>query len=68
MDYAMSGMFISLLAFQLQNLTFILTGILAAVISVACYLFIPGDSSIIVASVGGATLGYFIKHWVRRRS
>lgn len=67
MDYAMTGMFISLLTFQLQNWTFILTGILAAMISVAWYLLIPGDSYIIGASVGGATLGYFIKRSARRR-
>ncbi|MEK6201800.1 MAG: AzlC family ABC transporter permease [Desulfobulbaceae bacterium] len=66
MDYAMTGMFISLLVFQLQNRIFILTGILAAVISVACYLLIPGNSYIIVGSVGGATLGYFFKRRARR--
>ncbi|MDD3815067.1 MAG: AzlC family ABC transporter permease [Desulfocapsaceae bacterium] len=61
MDYAMTGMFISLLTFQLHNRIFILTGLLAGLISIACYLLIPGDSYIIIASVGGATLGYIIK-------
>ncbi|MBU4237450.1 MAG: AzlC family ABC transporter permease [Proteobacteria bacterium] len=68
MDYAMTGMFISLLTFQLQNWTFILTGLLAGLISVTCYLLIPGDSYIIIASVSGATLGYMIKRRSRKRT
>ncbi|MFH2122459.1 MAG: AzlC family ABC transporter permease [Pseudomonadota bacterium] len=66
MDYAMTGMFISLLTFQLQNLTFILTGLLAGLISISCYLLIPGDSYIIIASVSGASLGYMIKRRGRK--
>ncbi len=66
MDYAMTGMFISLLTFQLQNRIFILTGLLAGLISVTCYLLIPGDSYIIIASVCGATLGYIIKRRGRK--
>jgi len=68
MDYAMTGMFISLLTFQLQNWTFILTGLLAGLISVTCYLLIPGDSYIIIASVSGATFGYMIKRRSRKRT
>ncbi|BCO08593.1 branched-chain amino acid ABC transporter permease [Desulfolithobacter dissulfuricans] len=66
-DYALPGMFICLLVFQLQNRIFILTGILAALISIVWYLFIPGDSYIIGASVSAATLGFFIKQQARRR-
>lgn len=68
MDYAMTGMFISLLTFQLQNRIFILTGLLAGLISVTCYLLIPGDSYIIIASVSAATLGYIIKRRGRKRT
>lgn len=67
MDYAMTGMFISLVGSQLQNRISILTGLLAGLISIAWYLLIPGDSYIIGASVGGATMGYFIKRRTRNK-
>ena len=41
-DYALPGMFICLLVYQLQGKIYILTGILAGVISVTWYLLIPG--------------------------
>ena len=61
-DYALTGMFICLLVFQLQGLIYILTGVLAAAISVAWYLLIPGDTYIVGASICAATLGYLFKH------
>ncbi len=67
-DYALPGMFICLLVFQLQNRFFILTGVLAFCISITWYLLIPGDSYIIGASMTAATLGFFIKRQARRRS
>ncbi|NOQ46448.1 MAG: branched-chain amino acid ABC transporter permease [Desulfobulbaceae bacterium] len=66
-DYALPGMFICLLVFQLQGKIFILTGMLAALIAVAWYLLIPGDSYIIGASISAATLGFFIKRSARRK-
>jgi len=60
-DYALPGMFICLLVFQLQGRIFVVTGILAAFISIVWYLLIPGDSYIVGASMGAATLGFFIK-------
>jgi len=65
-DYALTGMFICLLVFQLQGRIYILTGLLAATISVAWYLLIPGDSYIVGASVCAATLGYFMQRRYRR--
>ena len=65
-DYALTGMFICLLVFQLQGRIYIVTGILAALISVCWYLLIPGDSYIVGASMSAATLGYFIKRRYRR--
>ncbi len=59
-DYALTGMFICLLVFQLQGFIFVFTGLLAASISVCWYLFIPGDSYIVGASVTAATLGYLL--------
>lgn len=65
-DYALTGMFICLLVFQLQGRIYIVTGLLAAVISVGWYLLIPGDSYIVGASMSAATLGYFLKLRYRR--
>lgn len=60
-DYALTGMFICLLVYQLQGRIYIITGLLAAAVSVIWYLAIPGDSYIVGASVVAATLGYFLK-------
>ena len=65
-DYALTGMFICLLVFQLQGRIYIITGLLAAIISVAWYLLIPGDSYIIGAAVSAATIGYFLQRRYRR--
>ena len=65
-DYALTGMFICLLVFQLQGRIYILTGLLAALISVTWYLLIPGDSYIVGASVCAATLGYLLQRRYRR--
>jgi len=65
-DYALTGMFICLLVFQLQGRIYILTGILAAGLSVLWYLLIPGDSYIVGASMSAATIGYLVKRYGRR--
>lgn len=65
-DYALTGMFICLLVFQLQGRIYILTGLLAAALSVGWYLLIPGDSYIVGASMSAATLGYLLKRYYRR--
>lgn len=65
-DYALTGMFICLLVFQLQGRIYLLTGLLAALISVAWYLLIPGDSYIVGASMCAATIGYLLKRRHRR--
>ena len=67
-DYALPGMFICLLIFQLQGRIYVITGIMAAVISIAWYLLIPGDSYIVGASILAATLGYFIKRRARGKN
>ena len=65
-DYALTGMFICLLVFQLQGRLYIVTGLLAAAMSVAWYLLIPGDSYIVGASMSAATIGYLLKRRYRR--
>jgi len=65
-DYALTGMFICLLVFQLQGRIYLLTGLLAAVISVGWYLLIPGDSYIVGSSMSAATFGYLLKRRYQR--
>jgi len=65
-DYALTGMFICLLVFQLHGRIHLLTGLLAALISVCWYLLIPGDSYIVGASVSAATIGYLLQLRYRR--
>ena len=65
-DYALTGMFICLLVFQLQGRIYLFTGLLAAAFSVGWSLIIPGDSYIVGASMTAATLGYYLKLRHRR--
>jgi 4-azaleucine resistance transporter AzlC len=65
-DYALTGMFICLLVFQLQGRLHIFTSLLAAALSVAWYQLIPGDSYIVGASMSAATIGYLVKRHHRR--
>ena len=65
-DYALTAMFICLLVFQVRGRLYILTGLLAALISVAWFLLVPGDSYIVGAAVSAATLGYFLQRRYRR--
>jgi 4-azaleucine resistance transporter AzlC len=60
-DYALPAMFLCLLVFQLQNRLLLITGILAATFATLWYLFIPGDSYIVGASIMAATAGFFLK-------
>lgn len=64
-DYALTAMFLCLLVYQLHGPIYILTAIITAIISVLWYIFLPGESYIVGASMTGATLGYLIKR--RRR-
>lgn len=66
-DYALNGMFICLLVFQLRGRIYLLTCLAAATISVAWYLLIPGDTYIVGASVSAATLGYIVQRRHRRK-
>lgn len=66
-DYALTGMFICLLVFQLQGRIYLITAMIAALVSVCWYLLIPGDSYIVGASVCAATAGYFIQRRYRSR-
>ncbi len=66
-DYALPGMFICLLVYQLQGKVYILTGLLAALISISWYLVVPGNSYIVGASICAATLGFISRRMVRKK-
>ena len=65
-DYALPGMFICLLVYQLRGRIYILTGLLAAMIAVVWYLLVPGNSYIVGASFSAATLGFVARRMIRR--
>jgi 4-azaleucine resistance transporter AzlC len=60
-DYALTAMFICLLVFQLRNRIFVVTAVVAACLSVVCYLGLPGNGYVIVASCLAATVGFLLK-------
>lgn len=63
-DYALSAMFLCLLIYQLQTRLSLVIALIAALVAVLWYRFIPGDSYIVGASVIAASCGFLLK---RRR-
>jgi len=66
-DYALTGMFICLLVFQLRSPIFTVTALIAAVCSLLTYLWLPGNAYVIVASCLAATAGLVLKRILRKR-
>jgi 4-azaleucine resistance transporter AzlC len=66
-DYALTGMFICLLVFQLRGAIFAVTALIAALCSVLAYLWLPGNAYVIVASCLAATAGLALKRALRHR-
>jgi len=64
LDFALPAMFLALLVYQFQNRIHIITALIAAVVSVTCYLTIPGDGFAVIAAIVAATCGYLLQ---RRR-
>ncbi len=63
-DFALPAMFLALLVYQIQSRIHIITGLIAVIVSVVCYLTIPGDGYAVIAAVTAATCGYLLQ---RRR-
>lgn len=63
-DFALPAMFLALLVYQIQTRIHVVTGLIAAMVSVVCYLIIPGDGYAVIAAVVAATCGYLLQ---RRR-
>jgi 4-azaleucine resistance transporter AzlC len=66
-DYALTGMFICLLVFQLRCTVFALTALIAVLCSIISYLLLPGNAYVIVSSCMAATAGLVIKRTLRHR-
>ncbi|MDD2310399.1 MAG: AzlC family ABC transporter permease [Desulfuromonadaceae bacterium] len=66
-DYALTGMFICLLIFQLRSPIFTITALIAALCSVLAYLWLPGNSYVIVASCLAPTIGLILKRTRRKQ-
>jgi 4-azaleucine resistance transporter AzlC len=66
-DYALTGMFICLLVFQLRSPIFTVTALIAAVCSVLVYLWLPGNAYVIIAACLAATTGLVLKRALRER-
>lgn len=64
-DYALTGMFICLLVFQLRGAVFAITALIAAFCSVVTYLWLPGNAYVIVASCLAASAGFALKRALR---
>lgn len=60
-DYALMGMFLCLLVYQLRGKIYALTALIAGVAAVVISLWVPGNSYIVAASVIAATAGLFIR-------
>ena len=60
-DFALTGMFICLLVFQLRSPIFAITALIAAGCALLTYLWLPGNAYVIVASCLAATLGLILK-------
>jgi len=67
-DYALTGMFICLLVFQLRGMIFVVTALFAALCSVLAYLWLPGNAYVIVASCLAATAGLALKRSLRHHT
>ena len=60
-DYALTGMFLCLLVFQLRGRLYVLVSVVAGIASVVFYLTIPGNAYVILASALAATIGVALK-------
>lgn len=66
-DYALSALFLCLLAFQLQGAIYVLTAVISGFISLILSFLISGNISIILASVIAATVGLVLRGRLTRK-
>lgn len=66
-DYALSALFLCLLAFQLRGAIYVVTAVISGLISLILSLLISGNVSIILASVIAATFGLAVRGRMSRK-
>ncbi|MBW1616455.1 MAG: AzlC family ABC transporter permease [Deltaproteobacteria bacterium] len=67
-SYSLTAMFIGLIALNLKNKIYIITGIASGLIAVVLSLYFKNHLYIIIASVTAATLGYFLKQKINKKT
>ncbi len=65
-DYALIGMFLCLLVFQLRSRVHAATALLSGALALVLYLALPGNGYVVLGSVLGATGGFALRRWARR--
>lgn len=60
-DYALTGMFLCLLVFQLRGRIYWVTAIIGGALSLLFYLLLPGNAYVFLAALGAATLVFYLK-------
>jgi 4-azaleucine resistance transporter AzlC len=66
-DYALTGMFICLLVFQLRGPVFVATALIAPLFSMLAYVWLPGNIYVVVASCLAASAGLALKRSLQHR-
>jgi len=60
-DYALIGMFLCLLVFQLRGMLYVIIAAIAGLLAVIFSLIVPGNSYIVIASILAATIGLIMR-------
>jgi 4-azaleucine resistance transporter AzlC len=60
-DYALTGMFLCLLVFQLRGRIYWMTAIIGGALSLVFYIILPGNAYVFLAAVGAATVVHVLK-------
>ena len=68
LDYALPAMFIALLVMQIKDQTQLLVAIAGGALSVALLMMGINQWNVILATIIAATLGVFVKQWIKRPS
>ena len=67
MDYALIAMFLYLLVFQLRDRFYIITAILAGILTILLSFLIPGNIYVVIASSLAATIGFVLQRYVHKK-
>jgi len=66
-DYALSAMFLCLLAFQLRGRRYLLTAVISGALASIIALMVPGNSFVVAGSLLGATAGFALARYAERK-